>query len=584
MNQQNQIQVGNFAVLPTLTASEVGYPDSEECLEDIMRSFNLRDSVIALAKINLLLHQSKDVSKYESILRAGFCTPIVQNVISSSTTLKEKVVFNRESTLRLLSKSISTSTLMSTFDRNTEVDMGRKLGQCYLIANGLMGRNATSTGTNLTPVQRTGEITELIPAFEYAIKPSPWPHVKKSLVRTDEYLTRLEKKPLTFDVSDTFCQATGLASQDYQFLIFGLLTVALKVLPEEILAGSEISIDMKPTPSLGCLYDKLLPHVCVSIDELAHKAKKIPSLPNEFRLWRKYPLVMLRENEIFSIDNGFLRDKLDTGILWILRDQLEMEEKGKGADVIGFWGEIFEDYAASIVQRGIDAQSQPRVETCNFKPKYAGREETECTDIAVCGGETLVLLECKAPVLTAQTKFSGDVSEFYSGIKSKFIESTGIKQLCKAIQTLFHTNEAERRNVNEIDVSNVKIIYPVLVLSDRTFSLVFMNEFFNSEFQRFRSSIVLQERVNIMPLTLLTIDELEDLEPYLKDTPLHVHLQKWLQIFNLNQSLPFSEYLRSLREREKRTNTYMNQKFKRIHTDMMEFYSTHGLEPQIDEL
>ncbi len=350
------------------------------------------------------------------------------------------------------------------------------------------------------------------------------------------------------------------------------------------MAGSDIFIDMKPTPSLGCMYHKLLPHVCVSIDELAHKAKKIPSLPNEFRLWRKYPLVKLSENKIFSIDNGFLRDKLDTGILWILRDQLEIQEKGKGADVIGLWGEIFEDYAASIVQRGIDAQSQPRMETCIFKPKYARREETECTDIAVYGGETLVLLECKAPVLTAQTKFSGDVSEFYSGIKSKFIESTGIKQLCKAIQTLFHTNEAERRNVNEIDVSNVKIIYPVLVLSDRTFSLVFMNEFFNSEFQRLRSSIVLQERVNIMPLTLLTIDELEDLEPYLQDTPLHVHLQKWLLIFNLNQSLPFSEYLRSLREREKRANTYMNQKFKRIHTDMMEFYSTHGLESPIDEL
>ena len=234
-----------------------------------------------------------------------------------------------------------------------------------------------------------------------------------------------------------------------------------------------------------------MPHVCVSIDELAHKAKKIPSLPNEFRLWRKYPLVKLSENKIFSIDNGFLRDKLDTGILWILRDELKIGRIGKGSDIIGLWGEVFEDYAASTIQRGIDAQRQPRMETCKAKPKYARKEEAECTDIAVYSDETLVLLECKAPVLTAQTKFSGDVSEFYSGIKSKLIESSGIEQLCKAIQTLFHANEAERRNVNEIDVSNVKIIYPVLVLSDRTFSLVFVNEFFNSEFQRLKSCILI---------------------------------------------------------------------------------------------
>ena len=581
MNRQNQIRVGNFAALPTLTASEVGYPDSEECLTETLRSFDIRDLGIILAKINILLHHSDDVSQCESILRKNFCTPIVQNVINSSTTLKEKIVFNRESTLRLLSKSVSTSDELSAHARNTEIDVGNKLGKCYLIANGLMGGNTTSTGTELTPEQRKASITELIPSFEYAITPSPWPHVKKSLVRTEEFLTCLDTVPSTFDVSETFCQATGLTPQDYQFLIVGILAVALKIRPEEILAGSDIFIDLKPSPSLGCLHDKLLPYICVSIDELAHKAKKIPSLPNEFRLWRKYPLVKLSENKIFSIDNGFLRDKLGTGILWILRDQLEMEEKGKGADIIGLWGEVFEDYVASIVQRGIDAQRQPRMETCIIKPKYARREEAECTDIAVYGGETLVLLECKAPLLTAQTKFSGDVSEFYSGIKSKLIESSGIEQLCKAIQTLFHANETERRNVNEIDISNVKIIFPVLVLSDRTFSLVFMNEFFNSEFQRLKSRIVLEKKVNIMPLTVLTIDELEGLEPYLKDTSLHVHLDKWLQVFHRNESLPFSEYLRSLREKGPRENLYIEQEFKRIYADMKEYFTSHGVERQI---
>ena len=54
MNQPSQIRTGDFVGVRMITATDVGYPDSEEHLTKILRSFNLRETVITLARINLL--------------------------------------------------------------------------------------------------------------------------------------------------------------------------------------------------------------------------------------------------------------------------------------------------------------------------------------------------------------------------------------------------------------------------------------------------------------------------------------------------------------------------------------------------
>ena len=132
-----------------------------------------------------------------------------------------------------------------------------------------------------------------------------------------------------------------------------------------------------------------------------------------------------------------------------MRDQLEKQRRGEGQKIIALWGDIFEDYVASIIKRGIDAQA-PRVEKYIIAPKYDQRQEEECTDVAICGSDTLVLLECKALVLRADTKFSGDFDELYAELKDKIIEGEspekpkGIKQLCNAIQSLFHVDETRK--------------------------------------------------------------------------------------------------------------------------------------------
>ncbi len=212
-----------------------------------------------------------------------------------------------------------------------------------------------------------------------------------------------------------------------------------------------------------------------------------------------------------------------------------------------------------------------------------GRGDTQCTDVMVYGEETLILLECKATILSADAKFSGDFCKLHRELKEKVIEGKesnkpkGIKQLCNAILSLLQTDETKRQSIEGIDISKVKRVYPVLVFFDRAFSAPLMNWFLNSEFESMLEYHDLLKNVQIMELTVLTVDNLEQLEPCLHDLPFHVHLDNWLELFKQDCRLGFKAYTYSLHETEPRENLLMKQRFEEIVTEYFEYLSSQGI-------
>ena len=576
MNQRNMLQIGNLVTFPTILARDLGLRASEQDLTEILRSFNFTDLVTTLARINLYLQRSDNIIRCENTLREPFCPKILLNAIKSSEKLRGGVIFNRMSTLRLLSESVKIANLQSNYLSNTFTDAD--LGRCYLIANELDHLETANVESSPTNQKLEELLIGFIPSWEYAIYTSPWNLIKKSLVRVDNFLSRLQNETSTFNADKIFLKATGLTLQDYQHLIFGMLCAPLTYDPAQIADGTVGFIDTKPSPKLALLYEKLLENTCISIENLALEAKKTPSLPNAFLLWRKYPLVRISENQVMCIDVGFLMDKLETGVFWIIRDQLKTRKKGKEKEIFDLRGPVFEDYVASIIRRGVNSQSQPAVETYVINPKYDRRTEGECTDIAVFTHETLILMECKSPLLSAQTLFSDDARKFYNDVKDKVIDPSGIKQLWNSISALFHSDKKKRCRVEGIRISGKKRIYPVLVLSNRVFSCPRMNKLLDLEFQQFVRYSALTKGPKIMPLTVLTIEDLETLEPYLSDKPLHEHLDSWLTIFCENKSYQFSQYLNSLMGKELRENTHIDREFERILSEIKTYFSVHGLE------
>ena len=599
-----QLDIGNMIISPVLTARKLGYTESPEGLTQILRKFNYRDILITLARINLLLQRSKDFSSDERILKEAFCPDVwfttgdlsdlrgfvdLQGLID----LQGHIIFNRQSTLCLLMESARVSDPDSTYtlDRRSA---RQDLAKCYLIANGMLEENTSNSNTISEDEVDKQMIAEIISTVEYAINTSPEYRTKFLTVRSAEFLRRLietEDTRLEVDANQTFFEATGLTLQDYQHLVFSIFAVYWSCSPQEIIRqdpSRDGSLFFGPSsvPDLAFLYEKFLCRTCVSIDELKEKAENFPSWKNEFRLWRQYPLVAVGENQILCVDFSFLLEKLQTGVFWIIRDQLEKQRRGDGQKIIALWGDIFEDYTASIIKRAIGCQ-EPRVENYVVAPKYDQEQEKECTDIVIHSGDTLILLECKAPLLRGESKFSGDFDTLYAELKDKIVEgerpgkARGIKQLCNAIQSLFHSDEAQRRNIEGIDISNIKKIYPVLILSDRMFSVLGMNWFLNLEFQRLVKDIYREADLDIKPLAVLTIEDLESLEPYLSDTPFHVHLDEWIEWraeVKSNEKLSFNSFLFPSLTENPREDTFFDQKFDEIRSEMMTYFTERGLE------
>lgn len=594
MNQQGLMRTGNIAVGAYITAADIGFSYTREDLTRILQTLNSEKTLIILAGINCMIQHSENFSLTDAAFQKAFCSPILSNQIDYKKPVGS-FIFGRQPTLRLLTEVASLFDVCSKSDMD-QTKVKNELAISYLIVNGLSpeensdSQNEFETdGENVQTARKKDVLVDFIPISEYRIRSLASRSTSEFLVRTYELLSRLEKTDLNIDVNDIFYQATGLTLRSYYHLIALVVVKYLNLSLEAVLKGEEsLFINFKDSPGLKNEYDKLLPHTCISVNTLAAETKEFPILANEFRLWRQYPLARISEDSIICVDISFLLNKLQTGMFWIIRDQLEKRKKGDGEKIISLWGDIFEDYAASIIKRGINSQTPP-MEKCILNPKYMEKSENECTDIAVCGDDTLILLECKAPLLSAKVKFSGDFNNLRKELRTKLVGTStkrgkikvkGIGQLWDAIQTLGHTDRKKRRKVEGIDISQVKKIYPVLVLSDSVFGAPCMNWFLNSEFQRFVKNNALKKHLTIMPLTVLTVEHLEELEPWLNDLPFYMHLDRWLEQFNQNDVRGFGDYTYSLHEHTPRENRFMSQKFDQLKDEAYEYLST--LEASVD--
>ena len=587
MRQQGLTRTGNIAVGTYITASDIGFPGSIEDLTKILNTLDSEKILIILAGINCIIQHSENLSQTNYALRQAFCSSIVLNQIDRKHPTGN-FIFGRQPTLRLLTE---VARLFNTHLKdNINLDDPRnELARAYLIANGLSGEGKLNSQNDLEieaedqAALRKDVLVDFIPLMEYRMRPLSSRSNGEFLVRTYELLCRLEKTDSNIDVNALFYQATGLTLRNYYHLIALIVVKYLNLSLEAISEGEEsLFIDFKGSPDLKPLYDKLLPHACISVNTLAAETEKSTNLTNEFRLWRQHPLVTLSGNRIICVDIGFLLEKLQSGVFWIIRNQLEKCKRGDGQKIISLWGDVFEDYAASIIKRSINSQ-KPSVERCILNPQYVGKGVNECTDITICSDNTLILLECKAPLLRAEVKFGGDFDKLRREFRTKLVgtkmvggreKPKGVGQLWHAIQTLGHTNRKERRKVEGIDITKVKKIYPVLILSDSVFGAPCINWFLNLEFQRFVKYNALMKHLKIMPLTILTPEHLEQLEPWLSNTPFYVHLDRWLEQFKWNDVRGFGEYAYSLHEHTSIKNRFMSQQLDRIMKEANEYFGS----------
>ena len=575
MNRRNFLNTGDMILAKVITADRLGYPCSKEKLTQILRTFNYKDVLVTLSRINLFLHRSSDLLKSDKVLQDGYCGEIMKNAIYASEELRAGFLFNRQATLCLLDKCacVSDSNSTRSFDRSDDRD---KLAKTFLIVNGLLDTGFSAQ--SMTEDERKKDIfVTSFAVMEYSVNSSPAYETKKLLVRGEEFLRSLQGYTSELNADEIFSQATGLKLQEYQHLIFGIFAFYWNFTSEEIARQDPIrdkSLFFNPnaqSPELTPLYQKLLRHISISMDEVKSLAEECPGFEDEFLLWRKYPLLKISEDRAICVDLYFLLEKLQMGVFWTIRNHLRSSKESGIFERL--WGDIFEGYAASIIERGVNAQNLSTQGKLLIKPKYDRKQGGECSDIALYNDGTLILIECKATLLSSQAKFSRDFNTFYDNIKPV---KKGIKQLWNAIQRLVNIRNSERFVVKEIDICKVKKIYPVLVLSDQIFSAMYMNWFLDLEFQSLKQRDCLMEDLKVMPLTVLTIMDIESLEPYMIDKPFHAHLDEWLNQFKKRDLEVFRSYLYPMMMSDSREHTFMDERFYQIASDVKEAFSSWG--------
>ena len=574
MNRRNFLNTGDMVIGKLINAKQLGevYTDSEQELTRLLRTFNCKDILVTLSRINLLFHRSADLLNDERKLKAAYCNIRMLNRIDSE--IGNAFLFHRQGTLRLLDKCacVSGSNSERSFDTN---DALNDFAKSYLLVNELF--DAGSSNLNM-PDPDENKKSLLVKSFafaEYAVNSSPAYETKKLLVRGAELLRHLQEYTSELNADEIFLQATGLKLQEYQHLILGIFAVYWSFTAQEI-SQQDPSLFFNPngqSPELTPLYRKLFRHISISMDELKSKAEEFLRFEDEFLLWREYPLLKISEDRAICVDFSFLLDKLQTGVFWTIRRYLKEKKKKRGR-FEQLWGDVFEDYASSIIKRGINSQAPSNRERLIINAKYDQKQADECADVAICCGDTLILMECKSTRLSAHAKFSGDFDTFYKNIEPA---KKGIKQLWDAILKLGNRHKNERAAVQEIDICKVKKIYPVLVLSDQIFSTILMNWFLDSEFQSLKQQNCLMEDLKVMPLTVLTIMDLEALEPYMIDKPFHAHLDEWLNQFEDKDFKAFRSYLYPLMMSDSRQHTFMDQRFGQIMIDVQEAFSSWGV-------
>ena len=573
MNRRNFLNTGDMVIGKVITANQLGYVYASPAheLTGILRTFNYQDILVTLSRINLLFHRSTDLLNDERILKEAYCNIPMLNKIEKEAD--NSFLFHRQSTLRLLNKCacVSGSNSERSFDTN---DALNDFAKSYLLVNELLD-TGSSTRNMRGDSGRKDLLVKTLSTMEYAVNSSPGYKTKKLMVRSEELLRRLQEESSTLNVDEIFLQATGLTLQDYQQLIFGIFAFYWNFTSEEI-CRQDPSLFFNPngqSSELTPLYEKLFRHISVSMDELRNRAEGHPNFEDEFRLWRKYPLLKISEDRTICVDFSFLLEKLQTGVFWTIRGCLKDKKKERGI-FEDLWGDVFEDYASSIIKRGINSQDLSNRERLIINAKYNHKQDDECADIVICCSDTLILMECKSTILSAQAKFSEDFSIFYDNIKSV---KKGIKQLWDAIRRLGNLHQNRRDVVKEIDIYKVKKIYPVLVVSDGIFSTPLMNWFLDSEFQSLKQQKYLMEDLKVMPLTVLTIMDLESLEPYMIDKPFHAHLNEWLNQFQDTDAKTFRSYLYPLMMSDPREHTFMDQRFGQITSVGQGYFSSRGI-------
>jgi hypothetical protein len=561
----------------------------------ILLSYRRRSAFFTLAKLNTLISFYPYASDKQRFVQSRMLERFTDAaMLRRITTMfpgerlwSERIVFHRQQFLTMMKIILLESETEGDRDLAEDAVAQRELGTACLMLNDLLF--LPEQEQRLQPQEGSDEEkrirSELFSQLVFSAELSNIPKVPHATARNHEYLKIFDREAEKFPfsggagLSQVFKDLRGIELKRYLWLISGTWSsykyesedpTALLQEPAKINIGKKTIFSKMDVAEEEI--ETFFELTTTDYDDLASSLKNNPPsnqtiLQQDFTIFRTHPLIYTRDERDIATSNdfGFLSEKLALGLYHTVLKTLEGHEPERTNFLRRYWGDVFEIYVNGLLREAFPVSKRQFLASPMFD--RAGTEH-QAFDGVLIKGNKLVSMEYKGKYLTVGAKYSGDRNVLIHDLEEKF--GHGVRQLAMNLAKVFDVDPEKREGFSERDGENRPIqfstdrdaqkmsrVYPLIIVQDFSLSIGFANfhlrEMFDKEIQKYPIIPGI-----IRPFSLITIEDLEIVIPYLSQVNLFEILDRYIERLEPIYSFQnvFFKFIkkRKLREPERDSN------------------------------
>jgi hypothetical protein len=409
-----------------------------------------------------------------------------------------------------------------------------ELGVLFLMANdhldyGLL-RNVP---VNADARERTIRlVTEML-----AVQEGSSPAISNLFTRGHLMLTRYAAELATahdfVDVVGEFERKVGLNLADFEALVFAVHSRFGAQMSNTVVTNSELlplkREDFAQTALTPEKVEAFLKFVSIPPEELKNEILQSDTGPNDATPFRKYPMVQHVDPRIeeapeahLMIDNLTFLERAQTGPYWVANED-------HSENLRSFWGAVFERYVNDLLSRACAATASRFFPD----PRQHDRPDVQICDGIIATENAVVLMEYKASMFRADSKYRGDQHRLLREIEKKWVRNEkgskkGVEQLAAAVRLLFDGKNPQSI-FPEIDWAKIEHVHLCLVTLDTLGETIGMSALLNTYLAEGLDSTSYPQGF-ICPLHCVDIASLERVTAYFDAVSLPELLSRRLQL------------------------------------------------------
>lgn len=529
----------------------------------VISSFKTDSTFISIAMWNLMFSiVEKDFEKNKYL--QGF---FIHNLIRKD--IQEKIfwlaalesesprpVFSRWQFLALMKRILLESSNIGiknpSDDDETRRDEARQtLGDLNLMLGDLFFNEDQADKLNKNAAEPEKVHDELMVQWLFPFELIHPPNVFQAIARNDEYFNIFDKRTDEFKFSggqslaQRFAYLTGLEIREYLRLYFSVYIAHIELVKSESdyinanpskinfdkeLIFSRLNLDSKEKE---VFFQRAITDIPSLIESVKRDMASNRMWQFDFTTFRNSPLVYNTDSKegFTCIDFSFLIEKLASGVYHTILNSLPEGNPDRGK-FQSYWGYVFEQFINDRLRE--EYPSSLLANRFYANPHFNKKKSDEVSDAILDYGDSIVLMEHKGGYLSLDEKYSGDVDKLLAGVANKFgLHKKALEQLPRSIGKLFNEDESERdtffeynkennstKTLDAKDIKRIRKVYPVLIVQDFSMTIGFMNRRLKLQFAQKMQEFRLDSNIKVRPLSLLTVEDLENVLEHLEEVTL----------------------------------------------------------------